>query len=85
MPMVKKSITVTDKQEAWIREQIASGVYSNDSEVIRDALRDKANRMAEIEYVREKLIRAEQGGWVDEPPDKLLASFKEEARRDGKL
>ena len=44
MPMVKKSITVTDQQESWIQTQIASGQYAIDSELIREALREKETR-----------------------------------------
>ena len=36
MSMIKKTITVTDQQEAWIKSRIASGHYGNDSEFIRD-------------------------------------------------
>ncbi len=41
MAMVKKSITVTDKQEEWMPSQLANGNYGTDSELIRDALREK--------------------------------------------
>ena len=85
MSMVKKSITVTDEQAEWIQAQIASGHYGSDSEVIRDALRDKQNRIAEINYIREKLIKAEQCGFTDQTPEQILAGFKESARNDGKL
>ena len=30
MALVRKSITVTDRQEQWIRAQVASGGYGND-------------------------------------------------------
>lgn len=30
MALVKKSITITDRQEQWIRAQIGSGDYGND-------------------------------------------------------
>ncbi|NCT18374.1 MAG: type II toxin-antitoxin system ParD family antitoxin [Flavobacteriaceae bacterium CG_4_8_14_3_um_filter_34_10] len=33
------NISFTKKQEAYIAEQVASGDYQNNSEVIRDALR----------------------------------------------
>ncbi|MGB1027830.1 MAG: ribbon-helix-helix domain-containing protein, partial [Rhodospirillaceae bacterium] len=35
--MVKKSITVTDQQDAFIQSQLATGRYASDSEVIREA------------------------------------------------
>ena len=35
MPMVKKSISVTDRQDGWIKAQIASGHFGNESKVPR--------------------------------------------------
>ena len=89
MPMVKKSITVTDQQESWIQAQMATGRYATDSELIREALREKEIRMAEIEQVRAKLIAAEQSveqrGWIEKTPEETLAAFKKKASRDGRL
>ena len=39
MPTVRKTITVTDKQDAWITAQVEAGDFTNDSEYIRDLLR----------------------------------------------
>ena len=39
MALVRKSITVTDRQEQWIRAQVTSGEYGNDSEYVRDLIR----------------------------------------------
>ncbi|MEE9429338.1 MAG: type II toxin-antitoxin system ParD family antitoxin [Paracoccaceae bacterium] len=62
MGMIKKSITVTDQHEAYIQAQVATGQYASDSEVIREALREKELRTAEIEMLRAKLIASEQSG-----------------------
>ena len=87
--MVKKSITVTTQQDAWIEAQIASGGYSNDSEVIREALREKQQRTAELEAIRAKLIASETSlareGALEQTPEQILEGFKDRARRDGKL
>jgi len=89
MPMVKKSITVTDQQDKWIQAQMATGNYGTDSEFIREALREKQMRTDEIDSIRAKLVMAEQSvaehGWVTETPEDMLDGFKEKARRDGKL
>jgi antitoxin ParD1/3/4 len=89
MPMVKKSITVTDQQDRWIRAQMETGNYGTDSELIREALREKQSRMNEIDALRAKLIAAElsveEHGWVKESPQEMLDGFKEKARQDGKL
>ena len=39
MATVRKTITVTDKQNEWIKSQISSGDYTNDSEYFRDLIR----------------------------------------------
>ena len=85
MTMVKKSITVTDRQEAWIQSQMGTGNYGTDSELIREALREKQLRMEEIELIRAKLIQAEQGGFSQNTAEEILASSKEGLRQDGVL
>ena len=76
MAMIKKSITVTDKQAAWIQDQIEAGHFGSDSEVIRDALREKQLRLAEVEALRQRLRAAEQSGFSDKSPTEILATVK---------
>ncbi len=56
MPMVKKSISVTDKQDAWIKAKIATGHFGNESEVVRELIRERQIREEEtpeeIEAIR---------------------------------
>ncbi|MCZ4253382.1 type II toxin-antitoxin system ParD family antitoxin [Pseudoalteromonas shioyasakiensis] len=85
MAMVKKSITVTAQQEKWMQAQLASGNYASDSELLRDLIRKEQMRASEIEAIRMKLIEAEKSGHSDKSPNQMLASFKEEASKDGKL
>lgn len=89
MPMVKKSITVTDQQELWIQTQMATGQYATDSELIREALREKALRMAEVEHIRAKLAAAEQSvadhGWVELDSSTALQKFRDQAKQDGDI
>lgn len=60
MGTVRKTITLTAQQDAWIAEQIAAGSYTNDSEAIRDLIRREQERSAEIESIRQALIEGEQ-------------------------
>ena len=83
MAMVKKSISVTDQQDDWIKAQIAQGFYGNDSEVIRDLIRERqlAQRQetaAEIALIRRKLETAERNGFTKQSADKILAEIKGE-------
>lgn len=85
MAMVKKSITITDQQDQWIKAQMATGNYATDSEVVREALRQKQERDAEIEAIRAALIEGEQSGISDRTPEEIFAAARERLRADGKL
>lgn len=82
MSMVKKSITVTDKQEAFIQAQLATGRYATDSELIREALREKELRMAEIDQLRAKLIASENSGVSDRTPAQIRAAAKDRLKQN---
>ena len=62
MGMVKKSISVTDQQAGWIKAQIDTGNYGNESEVFRDLIRDRISRDTETTAIRATLIDGEQSG-----------------------
>jgi len=74
MATVRKTITLTEQQNAWIAAQIAAGSYTNDSEAIRDLIRREQERSAETESVRQALIEGEQSG---EPESFDFAAFKQ--------
>lgn len=44
----RKTITVTEQQDAWIKSQIGRGGYTNDSEYIRDLIRKDQERHSKI-------------------------------------
>jgi antitoxin ParD1/3/4 len=62
MTTVRKTITVTDTQDAWISEQVQAGQFTNDSELIRDLIRREQERQTEIEALRRALIEGELSG-----------------------
>ena len=44
MSTIRKTISITEQQDAWIKAQIAKGGYTNDSEFIRELIRkEQAN------------------------------------------
>jgi len=83
--MVKKSITVTEQQEEWIQAQLASGHYASDSEVIREAIREKQMRTAEIERIRAALMRAEEAGFSGLDKDGIRRAVRNDMKADGAL
>ena len=52
MATVRKTITVTDAQDSWIKAQIDSVLYTNDSECIRDLIRREQEQCYSLEAIR---------------------------------
>lgn len=72
MAMVKKSISITDQQDSWIKEKIAAGYYGNESEVIRELIREKQI----IEKESLSGIEAEKSGFSKRSPEKIRQHAK---------
>ncbi len=62
MTTIRKTITLTAQQDVWIKAQIDSGHYTNDSEIIRDLIRREQERAVEIDAIRSALIEGENSG-----------------------
>jgi antitoxin ParD1/3/4 len=82
--MVKKSISVTDQQDSWIKSQIKTGHYGNESEVVRELIRERQLREqetpAEIEAIRAALIEGEQSGLSDRSVNEIWEDARQRHR-----
>ncbi|MDP3439108.1 MAG: type II toxin-antitoxin system ParD family antitoxin [Azonexus sp.] len=77
MGVVRKTITLTDQQDSWVKAQISAGHYTNDSEYIRDLIRREQERNGEIDAIRNALIEGEASG---EPRRFDATAFKQRMR-----
>lgn len=75
MGTTRKTITVTDQQDNWIKAQIAAGQFTNDSEYVRDLIRRDQASQADIEAIRAALIEGEESG---KPQPFDSSQFKQE-------
>jgi antitoxin ParD1/3/4 len=85
MTTIRKTITITDQQDDWIKSRIAAGEFTNDSEYIRDLIRRDQARFAEIEAIREALIEGEESGISDRTPQEVREAVKKRLRKNGQL
>ena len=85
MAMVKKSITVTEQQNVWIKAQIITGNYGNESEFLRDLIRKEQNKNADIEAIRVALIKAEGRGVGSRTPDQIKEAVQKRLKKNGSL
>jgi antitoxin ParD1/3/4 len=76
MTTVRKTITLTDTQNDWIKAQIDSGAYTNDSEVLRDLIRKAQHETDEMEAIRAALIAGERSGISARSPEGIRVAVK---------
>ena len=65
MAMTRKTITITDQMDDWVKGQVESGKYGNDSEYFRDLIRKDQNREDSLDGLRALLIEGEASGMGD--------------------
>jgi antitoxin ParD1/3/4 len=85
MPMVKRTYSITETLDQYIKDRVGSGKYASDSEYLRELIRRDHDENKEIAYIRSKLIKAERSGFTDKNKDQILAEIKERAKTNGKL
>ena len=54
MATVRKTITLTDQQDEWIKTQISNGDYTNDSEYFRDLIRRDQDKFRALKTAVDK-------------------------------
>ncbi len=58
--MARQSISLTDPNDRWLKQQVNSKEYSSKSELINDLIRQAKNQQKEADWIRLKLDRAEK-------------------------
>jgi antitoxin ParD1/3/4 len=85
MTTTRKTITVTQQQDSWIKSRIAAGEFTNDSEYIRDLIRRDQERHSKIEALRAALIEGEESGISDRTPEEIIRVARERLAANGKI
>ncbi len=84
MATIRKTITLTEQQGAWIKSRITDGGFTNDSEYVRDLIRRDQER-TEIESIRAALIKGEESGVSSRTPDEIIAAVIERKKKNAEL
>jgi antitoxin ParD1/3/4 len=77
MALVKKSITITDRQEQWIRAHVASGDYGSDSEYFRTLIRQDQERNATFRALKEAVQEGVESGVSDRTVKEIWAEAEQ--------
>lgn len=62
MSMHRKTITLTEQQDDWVKGQVESGQFGNDSEYIRDLIRRDQQAKERLATLRQALTEGESSG-----------------------
>ena len=81
MSMTRKTITITAQMNDWVKGQIRTGKYGNDSEYFRDLIRKDQNREDSLDGLRSLLIEGEVSGVGDRSVTEIWDEAEE--RRPG--
>ena len=65
MAMTRKTITITNQMDDWVKGQVESGKYGNDSEYFRDLIRKDQSKEDNLATLRNLLVEGEQSGASD--------------------
>ncbi len=74
--MTRQSITFTEPNDKWLKNQVDSKEYSSKSELVNDLIRQARKQQTEVDWVRAKLSKAEQSGFANSTKAEILAESK---------
>ncbi|UQG55891.1 type II toxin-antitoxin system ParD family antitoxin [Marinobacter sp. M3C] len=78
MSMHRKTITLTEQQNGWVKGQIESGQFGNDSEYIRYLIRRDQQAQVRLATLRRALSEGESSG-IPKPLD--ISAIKTAGRK----
>lgn len=74
--MVRQSISFTKPNDKWLKSQVDKEEYSSKSELVNDLIRQARKQQIQIDWVREKLEKAENSGFTNDSKEQILTQSK---------
>lgn len=74
--MRRQSISFTEPNDEWLKNQVDSKEYSSKSELVNDLIRQARNQQKQIDLIRMKLDKAEKSGFTKESKSDILKQSK---------
>jgi antitoxin ParD1/3/4 len=79
--MARQSISFTDPNDKWLKNQVETKEYSSKSELVNDLIRQARKQQIEVDWIRAKLEKAENSGFTKDSKSEILMQSK--ARLNG--
>lgn len=85
MTAVQKTITLTEKQDQWIKAQTSAGEFTNDSEDIRDFVRRDQEQDAKFLALKQAIQEGLVSGISQKTVPQIMEGVEARLRADGRL
>tara|TARA_B100000378_G_C17974248_1_gene388178 strand:+ start:234 stop:473 length:240 start_codon:yes stop_codon:yes gene_type:complete len=74
--MSRQSISFTKPNDEWLKSQVESQEYSSKSELVNDLIRQARNQQIQIDFIKNKIEKAEKSGFTTDSKQQVLAQSK---------
>lgn len=74
--MARQSISLTKPNDEWLKNQVANKEYSSKSELVNDLIRQARKQQIQIDWIREKIKKAENSGFTNDSKEQILNQSK---------
>ncbi|WP_416441989.1 type II toxin-antitoxin system ParD family antitoxin [Leeuwenhoekiella sp. A16] len=85
MSTVRKTVTFTEKQDKWIKAQIEAGEFTNDSEYLRNLVRQDQANHAKFLALKSKLDEGLASGAGTKSLLEIMKEVEARMQEDGRL
>ena len=74
--MTRQSISLTEPNDEWLKEQVGKKEYSSKSELVNDLIRQARKQQVQVDWIAKKLEIAEKNGFTMDSKEQILAQSK---------
>ena len=85
MATVRKTVTFTEQQDKWIKAQIEAGEFTNDSEYLRNLVRQDQANSTKFLSLKSKLMEGLESGVGTKSLPEIMKEVETRMREDGRL
>ena len=85
MATVRKTVTFTKQQDKWIKAQIEAGEYTNDSEYLRNLVRQDQANNTKFLSLKSKLMEGLESGVGTKSLPEIMKEVETRMREDGRI
>ena len=85
MGTIRKTVTFTKQQDKWIKAQIESGEFTNDSEYLRSLVRRDQSKNANFHALKSAIRTGIESGISDKSIPDIIKEVEISMRKDGRL